>query len=435
MPTNTRSKLLVKNVAASFLLKGWSAIVVLLMVPLTLRMLGVYNNGVWLTISSILIWVELMDIGLGNGLRNAVAENVAKGNHEKVREAISSTFFMLIVIILPILFLLHIIIWISDTYSFLGVDPHVTNHLKPILSIAITFASSTFILKAVGNFYMGLQLPAINNFVICLGQTTALLFTFIAYLFDSHSLFFVVTINTAAPFLTWAVSIPITFKKKYPQYAPAIKYINMQLARSLCSKGIQFFILQIGGIVLFTTSNVIICKLFSPAEVTPYQIASRYFNIAFVVFSTICMPFWSATTDAYTRKDITWMRKASRKLDLLMLAIAIAFIFMLGVSDIAYEIWIGYEVEIPRDLSASIAIYTFILCYSQRYSFILNGINVLRIQIVFTIIAATTFLPLAWYICKESHSVTSLVIVMCAVNTPGLIANIWKYHQVMHNVS
>ncbi len=74
--TNKRSALLIKNVIASFVIKGWSALVVLLMVPLTLKILGVYNNGVWLTISSILIWIDLMDIGLGNGLRNAVSHFV-----------------------------------------------------------------------------------------------------------------------------------------------------------------------------------------------------------------------------------------------------------------------------------------------------------------------------------------------------------------------
>ena len=46
-----RTNLLIKNVFFSFFIKGWSAVVVLLMVPLTLECLGSYQNGVWLTIS------------------------------------------------------------------------------------------------------------------------------------------------------------------------------------------------------------------------------------------------------------------------------------------------------------------------------------------------------------------------------------------------
>ena len=71
--SNHRSSLLQKNILASFLIKGWSAVIVLLLVPATLHCLGEYNNGIWLTISSLLLWIDNMDIGLGNGLRNKIA--------------------------------------------------------------------------------------------------------------------------------------------------------------------------------------------------------------------------------------------------------------------------------------------------------------------------------------------------------------------------
>lgn len=430
---DNRTKLLMKNVILSFFVKGWSAVVVLLMVPLTLKMLGEYSNGVWLTISSILIWVDVMDIGLGNGLRNAVAEYIAKGDKEKVREAVSSTFFMLTVIVVPVLLLFCILIWTIDMYGALGVDSGIIPNLPAVLTVALSITFSTFILKAVGNFYMGLQLPAINNLIVCIGQTLALLFTFIAWMADCHSLMVVVLVNTLAPLLTWACSIPYTFLKKYPQYAPSLHLINPKLARNLCNTGVQFFVIQICGVVLFMTTNIIISKVFTPAEVTPYQVAYRYFHIAFVIFSIICMPFWNATTDAYAKGDIIWMKQASRKLNLLMLIIAVALVLMYVISDVVYDIWVGQGVEIPHELSASVAIYIFIICLSQRYSFILNGINVLRIQIAFTAIAAVTFLPLAWFVCKSYGTVTSLVVVMCIVNTPGMFANMWKYNRVIYH--
>ena len=80
-----RSSLLQKNILASFLIKGWSAFIVLLMVPATLHCLGEYKNGIWLTISSMLLWIDNMDIGLGNGLRNKIAEYMAQGEYERTR--------------------------------------------------------------------------------------------------------------------------------------------------------------------------------------------------------------------------------------------------------------------------------------------------------------------------------------------------------------
>ena len=172
--------------------------------------------------------------------------------------------------------------------------------------------------------------------------------------------------------------------------------------------------------------------MFSPAEVTPYHVAYRYFNLVLVVFTTICMPFWNATTDAYARNDIQWIRQTERKLNLLIACGFLALCLMVMVSNYAYSLWVGNEVNISIELSASIALYVFILILSQRYSFILNGLNILRIQLFFTVPATIVFLPLAWYICNIWESVTGLVLTMCLVNTPGLIANAWKYYQLIH---
>lgn len=432
---DNRSRLLIDNVVASFLIKGWSAIVVLLMVPLTLKMLGVYSNGVWLTISSILIWIDMMDIGLGNGLRNAVSNYVAADNALNVRKAISSTFFMLIVIVVPLLLIFYCIIWFSDAYALLGINPSKINNLRSILTLAVTLASSTFILKIVGNFYMGIQLPAINNLIVSIGQTLALLLTFIAFIVGGHSLILVVGICSASPLLTWAASIPYTFIKKYPEYRPSFKLIDFEMAKSLFSTGLKFFVLQICGVLLFTTTNILISKMFSPAQVTPYHIAYRYFNIALVIFTTICMPFWNATTDAYARKDIQWIRNVSHKLNLLICGLFVVLCMMTLISHEVYCIWVGTEIEIPTELSISIAVYIFILCLSQRYSIILNGLGILRVQMLFTIIATTLFFPLAIYICNTFESVTSLVCVMCVVNTPGLIANRIQFNRLLNNTA
>lgn len=75
-----RSALLKKNIAGSFFIKGWNCIVQLLLVPLTLNCLNQYEYGIWLTINSILIWIDQFDIGLGNGLRNKLAESIAQND-------------------------------------------------------------------------------------------------------------------------------------------------------------------------------------------------------------------------------------------------------------------------------------------------------------------------------------------------------------------
>ena len=60
-----RSYEIQKNIVLSFLFKGISIIVSLVIVPLTLNYLNPTEYGVWLTLSSIMTWINLFDIGLG----------------------------------------------------------------------------------------------------------------------------------------------------------------------------------------------------------------------------------------------------------------------------------------------------------------------------------------------------------------------------------
>ena len=391
--SDQRTSLLRKNILGSFLIKGWSAVVVLLMVPVTLKCLGEYKNGVWLTISSILMWIDYMDIGLGNGLRNKLAAHLAHGETERAHSLVSSTFAMLTYIMIPILAILLILVALLDTYGFLNVSPGKVPDLDAVLMVTISFVCSTFIFKLIGNFYMGLQLPAVSNLLVAIGQTLALAGCYLVYLSGSHSLMHIALVNTAAPFLTYVLAYPVTFYYKYPQLRPQYKLVNLSEAKSVMTMGVKFFVMQISSVVLFLTSNILISKLFSPAMVTPYQIAYRYFSLMLVAFTVICMPFWSATTDAYERCDMAWIRSANKKMNVMTLLILIS------------------------------------------YSYFINGIGKLWLQLVFTVSAAILFIPMAYFTARWSHNIIWFMAVMCLVNLPGLVVNRMQFQKLINGTA
>lgn len=435
MPTRSsssqRSSLLRKNIICSLAIKGWSAIVVLLTVPITLKCLGEYVNGVWLTISSLLIWIDNMDIGLGNGLRNKLAICMARNDLARAKSLISSTFAMLFCIMMPIVIILLGLVFLFDSYAFFNVSSEIISNLNLVLAVTIIVVCSTFVLKLIGNFYMGLQLPAISNLLICMSQTLALVGTWMIYISGSHSLLLIALANTVSPLLVYLAAIPYTFLYKYPQLCPSPRHISFQEAKDVINIGVKFFILQISGVVLFMTSNILIANFFSPTMVTPYQIAYRYYSLMLVVFTVICMPYWNATTDAYERRDFEWIKRATHRLNLFTWGIFISMFIMVLLSDIIFSIWIGDEVQIDIKLSITMAIYVFTLIYSMRYSYFINGIGKLRLQLIFTISAAIIFVPLVCLVVKYTNSIICFVIVMCLVNIPGLIINKIQFYKLI----
>lgn len=430
-----RSSLLKKNILASFLLKGWSAVVVLLLVPATLHCLGDYKNGIWLTISSMLLWIDNMDIGLGNGLRNKIAEYLAHDDEQRARQLISSTFALLSCIIIPVMLLLVVIILSCDTYHFLNASAVLVTDLDEVLVMTIVLVCTTFIFKLIGNFYMGLQLPAVSNLLIALGQTLALIGTYVVYWSGSHSLMHIALVNTAAPLVVYLLAYPITFWYKYPHLRPSLRLVDFKEARTVVSMGVQFFVMQISGVILFMTSNILISNFFTPAMVTPYQITYRYFSIMLVLFTVICMPFWNATTDAYERGDIAWIRKATRKLRLMTIGILVSMVLMVLLSEFVYAVWIGQDIHIDFRMSIVMAAYIFTLIYSMRYSYFINGIGKLRLQLIFTTSAAILFIPLAYVVVQWTDSILWFMAVMCLVNIPGLIANRIQFNKLINGTA
>src|SRR6266852_9311891 len=72
--------------STSYMAKGLTLLMGFVSVPLTVDYLGAERYGVWLTISSLLIWVALTDFGLaGYALVNVLSETVGNEDKESAR--------------------------------------------------------------------------------------------------------------------------------------------------------------------------------------------------------------------------------------------------------------------------------------------------------------------------------------------------------------
>lgn len=430
METDNRTSLVRKNIYFSFALKGWAGLVQLFLVPFTLFCLNNYENGIWMTISSILLWIDHLDIGLGNGLRNKLSAQLAHGDIQKARESVSSTFFMLILIILPLALTAIFLINCFDVYSLLNIDRSIIGNLNDILTVSIACVSGTFIFKFIGNIYLGLQLPAVNNALVVGGQTLTLLCIFILKVCEIHSLMLVAVAYTLSPFLVYVAAWPVTFHKKYRHIKPSLSCFNKSTVAELFQIGIKFFILQIAGIALFASSNIMISHFFSPEMVTPYQVAYRYFSFTMMIFTIIAVPFWSATTDAYERKDYQWISKSINSLHRILFLLAFCLVLMVIISGPVYHLWIRDRVAIPLSITVCMALYMMIIIYSLCYSYFLNGFGKLHLQIICTLMAAVIYFPLAWLLSRY-FDVTGMLMALCLVNIPGAIVNQLQFNRIM----
>lgn len=384
-----------------------------------------------MTIATILLWIDSFDIGLGNGMRNKLATYLAKNEVQKGRECISTTFFMLICIIIPVTFLLLILVHQLDWYQILNVYPKQIPNLIDVLTLSISLVCTTFIFKFVGNVYMALQLPAVNNALVVGGQTLALLATVVVLMSGSHSLLWVAVANTLSPLFIYLLAYPITFGKYYPQLAPSIRMFNKASLHDLFSLGVNFFLLQIASVVLVTMANVIISHTLSPEKVTPYQVSYRYFSLLTMIFTVIATPYWSATTDACTRGDYAWIRNSMSNIRKIVTLLIIAAILMTLVAPYIFLLWVGPEISISFVVNACMAVYFILIIVSTSYSYFLFGFGKLRLQIIFTSAAMLCFPVFGYVLCQEI-GILGVILSLIITQIPGTICNMMQYQKIIN---
>lgn len=419
-----------KNILASIILKGIDSLVYLLLVPVTLGYLNSYEYGIWLTLNSILMWINSFDIGLGNGMRNRLAEAVAKNDYTLGRIYVSTTFFMLIFLMGGLILVGTLFEPFINWYDILNTTPNQVSHLKEIVYVSFLIFCLNFIFKFIGNVYLAMQLPAVNNAMNVSGHVLSLLIIFILTKTTAGSLFWVAVTYSASPLLIYLIAYPVTFFKIFPKFRPSFKLFRKEYLKDLLAIGVQFFLLQLSGILLFAFANLLISHMFGPENVTPYNIAYRYFSLVPMAMNIILAPMWSATTDAYAKGDIDWIKRTIRHIIKIVSLLTVLIAVMVVISNLVYKIWIGNEVLIPFGITCSMGIYIAILIWSLVFSNFLNGLGKLRLQTINTVVVALLFVPIC-YILGLQYGIIGVMAGMSILNLSGLFLNIIQFYKVI----
>ena len=128
----------------------------------------------------------------------------------------------------------------------------------------------------------------------------------------------------------------------------------------------------------------------------------------------IINPFWSAFTDAYNRRDFSWMRRMIKKLENLGFLAVLAIAIMYFAANYFYRLWIKDMVTVSTSTNISVAIYVILLLWGNIYMYMINGIGTIRIQLIIYLSFAAISYPLMTYMC-ERFGIPGLLLIPCLV--------------------
>ena len=375
-------RLLLSSVTAA-LAKLTSVSTALISVPLTIRYLGTERYGMWITMTSFIAMLSFADLGMGNGLLNAVAHAHGVGDRVAIRRLTSSAYFALstlaIVLGVATFCAFHFVHWprVFNVESDLAKSEATS--VMAVLFVAFTLAIPLGIIQRI---QVGLQ----QGFSASLWQCVSSIFTIIALLtalYLKAGLPWLAITLVGVPLMTNVLNSCVYFGMQARDIMPALSLASRNDILQITRTGALFLVLQIVGAFAFNSDNVIIAQLLGASRVAEYAVPAQMFNMVTTVIGMGLSPLWPAYGEAIARGDHYWVKRTLIKSVIIsVIAATVASGILLLMGNILLKVWVGNIIFPSICLMLCIGIWKVVETGGNAVAMFLNGANVVRVQII-----------------------------------------------------
>lgn len=359
-------------------------------VRLNLKYLGNSLYGMWVTISAIISWMSSADLGIGNGLRNELAQAFGKGDTDRQGKLVAcgltelskvSCFVFLFFLIISQLMIkgkiideqLRIPLYITTIFLcinlVLGISQAIAYGCQKswLVTLTISMISLLNIINVSILLFTGIP-QSLIVFSISNGMATVLPNIFLFIILKRKNMF--------------------CYRKCKKEY-DVIK-------KSIINIGLQFFCLQLCAVILYSTDNVIINYLISSEMVTKYSVITSVYDMGSSLFAILLIPFWSAVTFHVAKNEFKWVENTLYKLLIIWGFYLLGVILVSIMFNRVVQLWLGDNAYFyETSLILTFAIYCGITCFSSIFVNMLNGLGKIKLQLGLAIIESLINIPLS----------------------------------------
>lgn len=373
--------------------KGLSLLVLYVSVPLTISYLGSARFGVWMTLASLISFLGFLDFGIGSSLLNEVAHHGVWEDKERLKQVITHGLLLLTAVGL----VLGTVLYSSASYlplqalfdSKANIDRIELRNAAQALAVMIGLSLP---LVGIQRVFAGLQHAFFYHIMFGVGSLISL--GLLVMLSRQHAPIDELLLATFGVQLV--ATTPLLGVLAYRGLIGGFERIVFENdARALLGQGGLFFILAIGGAIAWDSDFIILSKTVGAAEVAVYAVAVRMFQLVELPLQMANQPLWSAYADAKSCGSSRFLRITLFRAFSATLVVGAVGVFLLTLlRNPILRIWIHRSVAIPLGLAIAMAVWTVVRASGNSFGMYLNGVRVVRPQVVVVIVFCILALPL-----------------------------------------
>ena len=386
---DARLKRMLHGSFSGLLGRGLGMLVSLITLPVTFRYLGKLEYGIWITISSSVVMLTVLDLGIANTLTNLISSAFAEDDRQKARSYFATALWLTVGVAVLLAGVAGVLWYTLDWSRLLHLsDPVLAARARKAFGISLAYFLVSLPLGLANRVLSGYQQVHLSNY-FAMGNSVLGLLAIVITVFCRGNLV-VLMLAYCCAMLTGTLALNLWLLGHHkPWLRPVPSAFSRSVARSLLGQGSLFFVIQLTSLVVFNADNLIIAHSLGAAEVTPYSIAWRLASYASLLQSLLVPSFWPAFTEAYYKRELSWLRKAYRTLVrnsfIAVSAVALA-VGLLGREMI--RIWAGPAAVPSHALLWTMAFWAVLVSITTNQALLLTATSRLQVAATVAVLAA-----------------------------------------------
>lgn len=374
-------------------------LVILVSVPLTLNYLGAERYGLWVTVTSIMAMMGFCDFGLGSGILNAITRARPKESPELLRAIVSSGLSGLILVSLGLGTLFSVAYpWVNWPTVYGVTSPSAAADAGPLTAILVTAFLTGLPLTLVRHVQFGFQEGFLSNAWDAFGSilSLALIVSAVTLKLDLVWLAMAVAISPIVARLMNALTYVIRGRR---WLSPHWQSVDFALLLQLIRLGQLFFVIQVSALIAYQSDNLIVANILGSNQVPQYSVPLQLFMIPSIFTGLLLMGLWPAYGDALARGEIDWIRRTFATTMKYLLWGSILFSVMLYfLAPVVITAWVGPTITPSQQLLLGMSIWSAMSVLGSALSTVLNGLHVVRFQVITVTLMALANIILSIYL-------------------------------------
>ena len=398
-----------------------SMLVAVVSVPLMLTLLGTKQYGIWATLTSLVVFLSLLDLGVGNSIRNSVA-SMNDSNYEKVRSEFIGFFRLLCYV--------GIAVTICFFYAIpiLNISPEQTLPAQ-LLYVPILLLLPLMLGASVlqGARCTGLQavLQASGSWVFF---SIVCLFVWVNYAPSIDQLSIVwSTCYVVALLLVFILALKklqIPLKQLFGLSISALHGSRLRM-------GLEFLVLQLSALMLYSLGHILIFNHLGAIEVARYDVIQKIYQVGLGLYTVVIGVMWPEIARARAEGNDKSLRRIFRNLALLASVFSVAAVLGAFVAPTIIKLWTQERIQVETFEALAVAAVVAAQSLAFVGAVFMNAFEKVRLQIFLGVGSIVLMVPLTNHFLNSGIGITAVPLAAFVLTAlPMITCNIYALHLI-----